>query len=78
MATQYALNLAGCHLLNATMTRVKRELTAVMHALIVWRCYLDGSDFTIYSDHEPLRCLSTKTTLSPRQVRWSQFLERFN
>ena len=55
-----------------------KELLAVIHALTVWRCYLDGSQFTIYSDHEPLRYLKTKSTLLPRQVRWSQFLERFD
>jgi len=55
-----------------------KELLAVMHALNIWRCYLDGTQFTIYSDHEPLRYLRTKATLLPRQVRWSQFLERFH
>jgi hypothetical protein len=56
----------------------EKELLAVMHALNIWRCYLDGSKFTIFSDHEPLSYLRTKATLLPRQVRWSQFLERFD
>jgi hypothetical protein len=56
----------------------EREMVAVIHALTVWRCYLDGMQFTVYSDHQPLKYLRTKPTLSPRQVRWSQFLERFN
>lgn len=56
----------------------EKELLAVVHALTVWRCYLDGAKFTIHSDHEPLSYLRTKPTLTPRQVRWSQFLERFD
>ncbi len=56
----------------------EREMVAVIHALTVWRCYLDGMEFTVFSDHEPLKYLSTKPSLTPRQVRWSQFMERFN
>ncbi len=50
----------------------------MIHALTIWRCYLDGTQFTIFSDHEPLRYLRSKASLLPRQVRWSQFLERFD
>jgi len=56
----------------------EREMVAVIHALTVWRCYLDGAAFTIFSDHQPLKYLSTKPSLTPRQIRWSQFMERFN
>ncbi len=56
----------------------ERELVAVMHALNIWRCYLDGKKTRIISDHEPLKYLQTKSSLNPRQIRWSQFLERFN
>lgn len=56
----------------------ERELVAVMHALNIWRCYLDGKHTKIVSDHEPLKYLQTKSTLNPRQIRWSQFLERFS
>ena len=56
----------------------EKELLAVMHALNIWRCYLDGSRFTIFSDHEPLKYLRTKASLLPREVRWSQFIERFD
>jgi transposase InsO family protein len=56
----------------------EKELLAVIHALTVWRCYLDGARFTVISDHEPLKYLRSKAALAPRQVRWSQFLERFD
>jgi RNase H-like domain found in reverse transcriptase/Integrase zinc binding domain/Chromo (CHRromatin Organisation MOdifier) domain/Integrase core domain len=56
----------------------ERELTAVVHALKIWRCYLWGSRFTIYSDHEPLKYLHTKATLTARQARWCEFLSGFD
>jgi hypothetical protein len=56
----------------------ERELTAVIHALKVWRCYLWGCQFTIKSDHEPLKYLQTKATLSPRQARWCELLSAYN
>jgi hypothetical protein len=56
----------------------EKELLAVMHALTVWHCYVDGSHVKILSDHEPLKYLRSKAQLLPRQVRWSQFLERFD
>lgn len=55
----------------------EREVLAVIHALKIWRCYIDQRHVCIYSDHEPLRYLRTKPSLTPRQVRWSQFLEAF-
>ena len=56
----------------------EREMVAVIHALTVWRCYLDAAPLTIFSDHQPLKYLSTKPSLTPRQIRWSQFMEQFN
>eukprot|EP00775_Hariotina_reticulata_P004792 gene4793-5042_t len=56
---------------------MEREMTAVIHALTVWRPYVDQAEITVFSDHEPLRYLRTKPTLTPRQIRWSQFMERF-
>jgi len=56
----------------------ERELLAVIHALTVWRCYLADSKFTICSDHIPLQYWRTKPSLSHKEVRWSQFIERFD
>eukprot|EP00877_Chromochloris_zofingiensis_P003160 jgi/Chrzof1/12845/Cz07g09130.t1 len=57
----------------------ERELLAVVHALQVWRCYLDSSwGFVCVTDHNPLVWLQTQPNLSPRQTRWSEYLQRFH
>ena len=55
----------------------EQELFAIICALKEWRHYLHGRKFTIITDHQSLRYLSTQPHLSPRQVRWSEFLQQF-
>ena len=55
-----------------------QELWAVIHALKVWRCYLEGVKFLIVTDHSPLTHLKTQPSLSRRQARWSEYLSRFD
>ncbi len=38
----------------------ERELLAVIHALKVWRCYLEGSTFKVLPDQYPLCHLPTQ------------------
>jgi hypothetical protein len=52
-------------------------MLAVVHALRVWRCYLEGADFTLYIDHVSNTFFQTQPNLSRRQARWSEFLQRF-
>ena len=59
-------------------TTEERELLAIIHALKLFRCYLDGTHFTIVTDHNPLKYFDTKQDLSPRQARWAQYLARFD
>jgi hypothetical protein len=56
----------------------EQELLAVIHALKEWRHYLHGRKFKVITDHQSLRYLSTQPHLSPRQVRWSEFLQQFD
>ena len=57
----------------------EQELLAVIHALMVWRCYLEGSpEFRVVTDHKAITYLDTLPTLSRRQTRWAEFLSRFN
>jgi hypothetical protein len=55
----------------------EKEMLAVVHALRVWRCYLECADFTVYTDHVSNTYFQTQPNLSRRQARWSEFLQRF-
>ena len=44
----------------------EQELLAVVHALKVWRCYLEGVVFTVVTDHKPSTFFSTQPILSRR------------
>jgi len=56
----------------------EQELLAIIHALREWRHYLHGSQFTVVTDHRSLQYLQTQPHLSARQVRWSEFVQRFD
>ena len=56
----------------------ERELLAVIHALRTWRHYLQGSKFTILTDHHSLKYFMTQPNLSKRQARWLDFLAEFD
>ncbi len=58
----------------------EQELLAIVRALKSWRHYLHGSPFTIRvkTDHRSLQYFQTQPNLSPRQVRWSEFLQQFD
>lgn len=57
-----------------------KELLAVIKALEEWRPELEGSrePFDIITDHKNLQTFATTKQLSPRHMRWSEFLARFN
>jgi len=54
------------------------ELLAVVHALKIWRCYLEGTKFVVVTDHCPNTFFQTQPMLSRRQARWSEFLQQFD
>ncbi len=56
----------------------EQELLAVVHAFQTWRCYLEGSEVRVITDHHPNTFLHTQVTLSRRQARWSEYLQRLN
>jgi len=58
-------------------TTGEQELLAVVHAMRTWRCYLEGVEFTMVTDHNPLTYLQTQPVLYRRQVRWSEYLQAF-
>jgi hypothetical protein len=55
----------------------EKEIIAIVHALRVWRCYLEEAEFTVYIVHVLNTYFQTQPNLSRRQARWSEFLQRF-
>ena len=56
----------------------EQELLAVIHALRTWRYYLDGTKFTINTDHATLRHFPTQPKLTRRQARWMELLQEYD
>ncbi len=56
----------------------EQELLAIVHALQEWRHYLYGKQFTVQTDHKSITHFKTQQHMSPRQIRWSEFLQQFN
>ena len=54
------------------------ELTAVVFALKIWRHYLYGSRFEVFSDHKSLKYLFDQKELNMRQRRWMEFLKDYD
>eukprot|EP00253_Pinus_taeda_P011685 PITA_11685 len=54
------------------------ELTAVIHALKMWRHYLVGRKFLLMTDHHSLTGYFSQPTLNARQARWVDFLGNFD
>src|SRR5262245_41093675 len=54
------------------------ELVAVVFALKIWRHYLYGERFTLYSDHKSLKYLFSQKELNMRQRRWLEFLKDYD
>ena len=54
------------------------ELAAVVFALKIWRHYLYGEDFEVYSDHKSMKYIFTQRDLNMRQRRWMEFLEDYD
>ena len=57
-----------------------KELLTIFDAFHVWQHYLEGSStpIDVVTDHKNLEYFSTTKILTHQQVRWSEFLSRFN
>jgi reverse transcriptase-like protein len=55
-------------------------LLAIIKALEEWRPELGGTEeqFDVVTDHKNLQHFMTTKLLNQRQIRWSEFLSRFN
>src|SRR3954462_5695793 len=56
----------------------EKELLAIVHALKVWRHYLEGQQFPVVTDHQSLHYLQTQDKLNRRQARWVQLLQAYH
>ena len=54
------------------------ELAAVVFALKIWRHYLYGITFEVFSDHKILKYLFNQKELNMRQRRWMEFLKYYD
>jgi hypothetical protein len=45
---------------------IDKEMLAVVHALKIWRCYVEGTSFKILTDHQPLIQFHTQPIPSRR------------
>jgi len=54
------------------------ELATVVFALKIWKHYLYGAQFQVFSDHKSLKYLFDQKELNMRQRRWMEFLKDFD
>ena len=54
------------------------ELAVVVFALKIWRHYLYGEQFEVFSDNKSLKYIFTQRYLNMRQRRWMKFLEDYD
>ena len=55
----------------------EKEFYAIVCALQHWSHYLLPREFALYSDHKALTYLNHLQKLSPRHVKWVEFLQSF-
>ncbi|XP_075485331.1 uncharacterized protein LOC142525043 [Primulina tabacum] len=54
------------------------ELAAIVFALKIWRHYLFGEQFVIYSDHKSLKYMFSQSDLNMKQRRWMDLLKDYD
>ena len=54
------------------------ELTTIVFALKIWRHYLYGEKFEVFSDHKSLKYIFTQRDLNIRQCKWMKYLEDYD
>jgi len=54
------------------------EVAAIVFALKIWRHYLYGAQYRVFSDHKSLKYLFDQKELNMRQRRWMVFLKDYD
>lgn len=57
---------------------IEKELLAIVFAVKRFRSYLFGTEFTVYSDHNPLQGVASLKDPHGRLARWNMFLQGFH
>ena len=53
-------------------------MAAIVFAFKIWRHYLYGEQFEVFSDHKSLKYIFTQRDLNMRQRRWMEYLEDYD
>jgi len=56
---------------------IEKEAYAIIYALTKLRPYLYGAEFTIYTDHKPLRSLFTSEMVNTKIQRWAIMIAEY-
>ncbi|GJJ77521.1 hypothetical protein EMPS_09880 [Entomortierella parvispora] len=56
----------------------EQELLAVIHWLRTWRYYLDGTRFTVNTDHATFHRFPSQPKLTRRQAGWMELLREYD
>lgn len=54
------------------------ELAAIIFALKIWRHYLYGCSFGVFSDHKSLKYLFDQKELNARKRQWMEFINDYD
>ena len=54
------------------------ELAAIVFALKIWRHYLYGEQFEVFSDRKSRKYIFSQRDLNMRQRRWMEYLEDYD
>ena len=56
----------------------EQETLAILEGLLRWEDKLLGREIVVITDHRTLEFFNTQRTMSLRQIRWYEYLSRFN
>ncbi|GBM87671.1 Retrovirus-related Pol polyprotein from transposon 17.6 [Araneus ventricosus] len=56
----------------------EKECAGIVWALRKLHCYLDGQNFTVQTDHNPLVWLRSNASTNPRLMRWALALQPYD
>jgi hypothetical protein len=77
-AQLYIARILSLHGVPKTIVSDRGPLAAVVHALKMWRHYLMGTHYNIFTDHKSLKYIFTQADLNMRQRRWLELIKDYD